>query len=240
MVEYLRDLVYSLLDLPILLILGCGFCWLCVCLCFLVLVGSFFGGSFPPAGYLRVSLSPTSCLLLCRCGHILLELVLPYVQGFEAFLLLLFSCLFSQFIYILNRSWVDFVWFPLPPSPSSLLICWCFLCWWVSSSRRNPGVPRFYPLFFYGRPSPGYGCACRSFLDSHSPWFLWSQFPLRWGGDTPWSLGTLPSTWTHSLLLSSLPRVVPVASAPSEMRCVHSHVDGHPPGCWAPCLGWCL
>ena len=86
--------MYSLVDLLILLILGCGLCLLCVCLWFLVLVGSFFGGSFPPAGYLRVSLSPTSCILLCRCWLVVLDLVLPFVQGFEAFLLLLFSCLF--------------------------------------------------------------------------------------------------------------------------------------------------
>ena len=86
--------MYSLLDLPILLILGCGFCWLCVCLWFMVLVVSFFGGSFPPAGYLRVSLSPTSCFLLCMWEQVVLELVLPCVQGFEAFLLLLFTCLF--------------------------------------------------------------------------------------------------------------------------------------------------
>ena len=92
-------------------------------------------------------------LLLCRCGHVVLELVLPCVQGFEAFLLLLFSCLFLVFLHYLfvfsDRSWVDLVWLPLPPSPSSLLICWCFLCRWFSSSRRNPGVPNFYPLFFF-------------------------------------------------------------------------------------------
>ena len=50
------------------------------------------GGSFPPAAYVRVCVSPTSCFLLCRCGQVVLELVLSYVQGFEAFLLLLFSC----------------------------------------------------------------------------------------------------------------------------------------------------
>ena len=38
--------MYGLLDFPILLILVCGLCWLCVCLWFLVLVGSFFGGPF--------------------------------------------------------------------------------------------------------------------------------------------------------------------------------------------------
>ena len=63
----------------------------------LVLFGSFFGGSFPPAGYVMVSLSPTSCFLLCRCGQVVLQLVLPCLQGFEAFLLLLFSYLFSLF-----------------------------------------------------------------------------------------------------------------------------------------------
>ena len=112
------------------------------------------------------------------------------------------------------------MWFRLPPSPSSLLICWCFLYWWVSSSRRNPGVPTFYPLFFYGRPSPGYGCACRAFLDLHSLWCVWSQFPQRWGTDTPRSLA-------HSRSLGTLPWVVLVVSAPSKMRCRHSQVAGH-------------
>ena len=70
--------------------------------------GSFFAGSFPPAGYLRVSLSPTSCLLLCRCGQVVLELVLPCIQGFEAFLLLFFSCLF----FAVGVSFVG--GFPLP------------------------------------------------------------------------------------------------------------------------------
>ena len=93
---------YSLLDLPILLILGCGLCWLCVCLWLLVLVGSFVGRSFPPAGYLRVSLSPTSSLLFCGCEQVVLELVLPCLQGFEAFLLLLFSCLFLVITSLFN------------------------------------------------------------------------------------------------------------------------------------------
>ena len=86
--------MYSLLDLLVLLILGCGFGWLCVCLWFLVPVETFFGGSFPAGGYLRVSLFPASCFLLCSCGQVVLELVLLYVQGFEVFLLLLFTCLF--------------------------------------------------------------------------------------------------------------------------------------------------
>ena len=60
----------------------------------MVLVGSFFGGSFPTAGYLMVSLSPTSCLLLCRCGQVVLELVLSSVftrfGGFSLALVQLF------------------------------------------------------------------------------------------------------------------------------------------------------
>ena len=36
---------------------------------------------------------------------------------------------------------------------------------------------------------------------------------------------TLPNLWAHSWLLGTLPRVVPVVSAPSEMRCAHSPVD---------------
>ena len=65
-----------------------------VCLCFLFLFETFFGWTFPPAGYLKVSLSPTSCFLLCRCGQVVLELVLLYVQSFETFLLVLFCGLF--------------------------------------------------------------------------------------------------------------------------------------------------
>ena len=53
------------------------------------LLGLLFGGCFPPAGYLRVSESPTSCFLFCRCGQVVLELVLLCVKGFVAFL---FSC----------------------------------------------------------------------------------------------------------------------------------------------------
>ena len=65
-----------------------------VCLWFFTVIGSFFGGSFPPAGYLSVSLSSTSYFVLCNCGQVVLELVLLCVQGFKAFLLLLFHCLF--------------------------------------------------------------------------------------------------------------------------------------------------
>ena len=45
---------------------------------------------------------------------------------------------------------------------------------------------------------------------------------------------TLQIHWAPS------PRVVPVVSAPSEMRCEHSLVDRHTPGGWAPCPWWCL
>ena len=94
MVEYLLYSVVPSPSSPELTDLGLWF-MLALCVSFvLVVVGSFFGGSFSPAVYQRVSLSPTSCLLLCRCGQVVLELVLPCVQGFEAFLLLLFSCLF--------------------------------------------------------------------------------------------------------------------------------------------------
>ena len=65
-----------------------------VFLWFLVIVGSFSGGSFPAAGYLKVSLSPNYCFLLCMGEKVVLQLVLLCVQGFEAFLLLLFSGLF--------------------------------------------------------------------------------------------------------------------------------------------------
>ena len=37
----------------------------------------------------------------------------------------------------------------------------------------------------------------------------------------------LPGSWAHSRLLGTLPRVVPVVSAPSEMRCAQS-----PDGWW--------
>ena len=95
-----------------------------VCVWFGVLVRSFFGVSFPTGGYLKVSLSPTSCFLLCSYEQVVLELFLLYVQVFEAFLLVLFSCLFlviSSLFVFPDRSWVELVWLPLPPSPSSVL-----------------------------------------------------------------------------------------------------------------------
>ena len=64
----------------------------------------------------------------------------------------LFSCscsvVCSHYLVVSpDRSWVELVWLSLPPSPSSVLSCWCFLCWWVSSSRSYPGVHSFYLLF---------------------------------------------------------------------------------------------
>ena len=103
-------------------------------------------------GHTHISVGPTSCFLLCSCGQVVLELVFPFVQGFEAFLLLFFSCLFLVILHYLivfpERSWVELVWHSLPPSPSPVLSCWCYLCWWVSSSRRYPGVHSFYLFFF--------------------------------------------------------------------------------------------
>ena len=65
----------------------------------------------------------------------------------------LFSCscsvVCSHYLVVSpDRSWVVLVWLPLPPSPSSVLSCWCFLCWWFSSFQRYPGVHSFYLLFF--------------------------------------------------------------------------------------------
>ena len=49
--------------------------------------------------------------------------------------------------------------------------------------------------------------------------------------------GHTPGGWAHSWSLGTLPRVVPVVSAPSEMRCGHSPVVGHPPW-WVGTLPW--
>ena len=162
--------------------MGCGLCWLCVCLWFLVLFGSFSGGTFSPAGYLRISPSPTSCFLLCSCRQVVLELVLPCVQGFEAFLLLFFSCFFlviSSLFVFSDRSWVDFVLLPLPPSPffSSYLLVFPLLVGFLF--QEVSWCSRILPTLFCGRPPLGYECACRAFLNSHSAWCLWSQFPPR-------------------------------------------------------------
>ena len=69
--------------------------------------------------------------------------------------LMLFSCsrsvVCSHYLVVSpDRSWVELVWLPVPVSPSSVVIYLSFLCWWVSSSRRYPGVHGFYLLFFMG------------------------------------------------------------------------------------------
>ena len=111
---------------------------------------SFFGGSFPPVGYLRVSLSPTSCFILWRCGQVELELVLLCGQGCEAFALLSFSCLFlvisSLFSYI-SRSVLGSV--SVSSTPSFTLFCsYMLVLPLLVGCRRYPGVHGFYLLFF--------------------------------------------------------------------------------------------
>ena len=142
--------MYSLFDLPILVTLSCGLFWLYICLWFFVLVASFFGESFPPAGYLRVNLSPTSFFVLCRCGEVVLELVLPCVEGLKGFLLLLFSHLFlvisSLFSYI-SRSVLGSV--SVSSTPSFTLFCsYMLVLPLLVGCRRYPGVHGFYLLFF--------------------------------------------------------------------------------------------
>ena len=61
---------------------------------------------------------------------------------------------------------------------------------------------------FAGHPSPGGSCSLSSLRDE---------------------VRALLVSWAHSQLLGTLPRVVPVVSAPSEMRCGPSWVTGHPP-----------
>ena len=56
----------------------------------------------------------------------------------------------------------------------------------------------------------------------------------------PVVLVTLEMRCRHSHSLGTLPRVVPVVSAPSKMKFGHSPVSGHTPGRWAPSPGWCL
>ena len=50
-------------------------CWLPGCNWVLIAVGSFFGESFPPAGWLRVLLLTTSCVLLYRYKQVVLNLI---------------------------------------------------------------------------------------------------------------------------------------------------------------------
>ena len=79
---------------------------------FWLLLGlSFVGPSFHLVNWVRVTPSTMSCILLCRCGQVMLKLVLLSVCGFEASLLLLFSCLFwvisPLFSCISNQSWIE-------------------------------------------------------------------------------------------------------------------------------------
>ena len=39
------------------------------------------------------------------------------------------------------------MWLTLTPSASSVVTCWWFLSWWVSSSARYTGVYSFHILF---------------------------------------------------------------------------------------------
>ena len=93
--------------------MGCHLFWLSVCLWVLFVVGSFFGGSFPQAGYLRVSLSPTSCFLLCRCGQVLLEMVLPCGR-FGSFPLAL------VLLFVLSNFFTIYLYFQVSPG-----LTWC-------------------------------------------------------------------------------------------------------------------
>ena len=90
------------------------------------------------------------------------------------------------------------MWLPLLPSPSSLLICWCFLCWWVSSSRRYPGVPSFYLLFFMVGLLRAMGVRAEPSLIRTLP----SACGLSSLQD---EVRTLPGRWAHSPSLGTLP-----------------------------------
>ena len=77
------------------------------------------------------------------------------------------------------------------------------------NSKRERILVHFISSF-YGRPSLGLGFARRAFLDSHSPWCLWSQFPQRWGADTPRSMRRVPGGCTHFPEAAHAPRLVPM------------------------------
>ena len=93
-VEYLWDSVVQSPWPPYLTDLGV---WFILALCMSLVFGScwdFLWWFFPTSWLSEGQSVPHSCFLLCRCGQVILELVFLYVQCFEAFLLLLFSCLF--------------------------------------------------------------------------------------------------------------------------------------------------
>ena len=84
------------------------------------------------------------CLVLCCAG--MDRLCWSWFFGlYEVLRLLSHSCS----VVFPDRSWVELVWLTLPPSPSSAVICWLCLCWWVSSSSRYSGIHSFYLLFFF-------------------------------------------------------------------------------------------
>ena len=96
-----------------------------------------------------------SYILLCRCEQVVLKLVLLCIQGFEASLSLLFSCLLwviSPPFSCISRLVLGggergfhslFHLLPLLSAGGSVVICW-----WVSSSSRYTGVHSSHLLFF--------------------------------------------------------------------------------------------
>ena len=92
-------------------------------------------------------------------------------------------------LFVLSNFFTIYLYFQVGPGLTSCgfpsLLHLLFLSVGVSfvGGFPLPGGILVFPAsthsFFYGRPSLGYGCAYRAFLDSHSPWFLWSQFTLR-------------------------------------------------------------
>ena len=90
---------------------------------------------------------------------------------------------------------------------------------WVMPVVSAPSEMRCVHSPVVGHPPPGDACRLSSLRDE---------------------MRALLGGWVHSWLLGTLSQVVLVVSAPSEMRCVHSLVDGHTPGCWAPSPGWFL
>ena len=101
----------------------------------------------PSSQMTEVSPPTMSCMLLCRCGQIVSKLILLSLQGYETSLSLLFRCLFwiisPPFSCNSNLVSVAFT----TPLPSSLIIRWWFLCWWVLSSSRYIGVHSPHLLF---------------------------------------------------------------------------------------------
>ena len=154
MVEELWDSVVKSPHLLRSLFLGCHLYSLCVCLWVLIVVVSFFGGSFPPAGQLRVSPSTTSFFLLCRMCTGCVEAGSSVCMRFWGIsLALVHLCVLGNFsiiwlYYQCGPAW-RLVWLPLSPSPSSVVISWWFLFLWVSSFSRYTAIHSLHLLFFY-------------------------------------------------------------------------------------------